>query len=335
MIYPLLLRPLLFQLDAERAHDFALSSLAFASRFPTVTDTISRFTSCDSPVTLMGLTFPNRVGIAGGLDKNGVAVPAWQALGAGFVELGTVTPQPQAGNAKPRMTRFPARRAVLNRMGFNNHGAAALAARLAALPVRPAFPIGVSVGKQGTTPADDVAAVAADYAHAAAVVAPVADFITINVSSPNTTGLRSLQSAGTLTNLVTAVRAVIGTKPLLLKVAPELEGTALAEVVDAVLNAGAAGLIATNTLQQFNAAGQSLGGLSGLPLKEIAPRRVEAIRRIAPGSVIIGCGGIDSLASARRMRDAGADLIQVYTGLVYEGPGLIGRLTRGLRLVTT
>ncbi|CAN5117027.1 quinone-dependent dihydroorotate dehydrogenase [soil metagenome] len=335
MIYPVVIRPLLFQLDAERAHDFTLKSLSRFAKSHTLTRTLHAITGHESPVNLMGLRFPNRVGLAGGLDKNGVAVAAWWALGFGFVELGTVTPRPQQGNPQPRMFRFPQQRSILNRMGFNNHGAEAVAARLATLTNRPAFPIGISVGKQGTTPVDDVPAVIADYVEAAVKLAPQADFISINVSSPNTSGLRSLQTSDTLTALVTTVKNAIGAKPLLVKVAPELSGNDLHTVVDAVMYSGAAGLIATNTLQQFDEAGKSIGGLSGKPLKELAPQRVEAIRKFAPSAAVIGCGGIDDVASARRMIDAGADLVQVYTGLVYEGPGLIGRLSRGLSRTAT
>jgi dihydroorotate dehydrogenase len=331
MLYPLVLRPLLFQLDAERAHDLTLAGLARLAAWPAVVRACEAFCTHDDPVTLLGLVFPNRIGIAAGLDKNGVAVAMWRALGAGFVELGTVTPLPQPGNAGIRMTRRPESRAILNRMGFNNAGAPALAARLAALAPRPAYPIVVSVGKQASTPGDDLGAVAADYAAAAAAVAQRADFISINISSPNTAGLRRLQEPDAVRRIIAEVRTASPGKPLLVKIAPEVDGPTLVPLVDVILSAGAAGLIATNTLEQFDAAGKSLGGLSGAPLHGVAVRRVAAIRRIAPGCVLIGCGGVDSGAAARRLINAGADLVQVYTGLVYEGPGLIGRLARSIQ----
>jgi dihydroorotate dehydrogenase len=326
MLYPLVLRPLLFQLDAEKAHDLTLKLLGRFANFQSATKTLHAFTAAKSkPVTVAGLSFPNRVGLAGGLDKNAVAIRAWWALGFGFVELGTVTPKPQTGNPKPRMRRLPERRAILNRMGFNNDGADAVALRLKDL-TKPPFPIGVSIGKQATTPVDDLGAVARDYAECAAKLSPVADFLTVNVSSPNTAGLRSLQTGSALRRIVEAAKTA---KPLFVKFAPELGGTELCQVVDAALTGGATGLIATNTLAQFDANNQPMGGLSGAPLKGLAANRIETIRKHAGDEVpLIGVGGIDNGPSAKRMLDAGADLIQLYTGLVYAGPFLAARLAR-------
>ncbi|HET6572177.1 MAG TPA: quinone-dependent dihydroorotate dehydrogenase [Fimbriiglobus sp.] len=330
MLYRSLIRPLLFALDAERAHGLALTAAALLSR----SRLLSRFAHDvlarprPRPVTAFGLAFPNPVGLAGGMDKDGVAPLAWWAFGFGFVELGTVTPRPQPGNERPRMYRFPKERAIVNRMGFNNDGAAALAARLARLGPLP-FPIGVSVGKNKDTPAEKAAD---DFAHAAAAVAPHADFVTVNVSSPNTPGLRALQNADDLRRLVEAVRAAAGTKPVLVKVAPELSGDDLAAALDAALTAGVAGVIATNTLSTAGWPELPQGGLSGRPLRELALRRVaEVRRRVGDRAAVVGCGGIDDAASARTMLDAGADLVQVYTGLVYEGPFLPARITRGLQ----
>jgi dihydroorotate dehydrogenase len=225
------------------------------------------------------------------------------------------------------MFRFPKERAIVNRMGFNNEGAAALAARLARFGRLP-YPIGVSVGKNKDTPAETAAD---DFATAAAAVAPHADFVTVNVSSPNTPGLRALQNADDLRRLVEAVRSAVGTKPVLVKVAPELDGDDLAAVLDAALIAGAVGVIATNTLSTADRPELPLGGLSGRPLRELALRRVaEVRRRVGDRAAVVGCGGIDDAASARAMLDAGADLVQVYTGLVYEGPFLPARITRSL-----
>jgi dihydroorotate dehydrogenase len=332
MLYADQIRPLLFQLDPERAHDLAMTGTTWLSRVPPLCRLVRAFARPKPlPVSALGLTFPNPVGLAGGMDKNAVAPFAWWAFGFGFVELGTVTPVGQGGNEKPRMFRVPGELALINRMGFNNDGAAAMAKRLetqAERGQRPPFPIGVSVGKNKSTPPERTAD---DYAASAAVVAPHADFLTVNVSSPNTPGLRSLQTPEWLTKLVTAVRAASGPKPVLVKVAPELEGPDLDAALDAVMTAGAAGVIGTNTLACTAPNGEP-AGKSGRPLRDIAPQRVAAIRkRIGDAGTVIGCGGIDDVASARRMLDAGANLIQIYTGLVYRGPFLPAAITRGLK----
>jgi len=325
MLYRPLLRPVLFALDPEKAHELALASMALLARSRLLCRVVRTVLARPQPrpVRCLGLTFPNPVGLAGGMDKNGVAPPAWWALGFGFVELGTVTPRPQPGNDRPRMFRFPTERALVNRMGFNNDGAAAVAARLAARP-RPPFPVGVSVGKNKDGTPDDFAA-------AAAVVAPHADFVTVNVSSPNTPGLRALQNAADLRKLVTDVRAASGAKPVLVKLAPELTGDDLAALLDTALDAGSAGVIATNTLSTAARPELPQGGLSGRPLRELALRRVAEIRkRVGDRAAVVGCGGIDDAAAARAMLDAGADLVQLYTGLVFEGPFLPARITRKL-----
>jgi dihydroorotate dehydrogenase len=332
MFYKTLLRPILFRFDAERAHHFALNRAAWLGRHAWLSDRLHSFVAPRNDIiTVAGLSFPNRVGLAGGMDKNGVAPRAWWAFGFGFIELGTVTPRPQAGNAKPRMFRFPKDRSVLNRMGFNNDGAEAVATRLAvqtAKGLRPPIPIGISLGKNKDTLPDGAAD---DYAKAATVLAPHANFLTINVSSPNTPGLRTFQDPESLKPLIRAVKAIAPATPLFVKLAPELTGDPLAAVVDACLSEGCAGIIATNTLAQFDDNGNPKGGLSGRPLKEISPKRVEEIRKLmGERHALIGCGGIDDVPSARRMIAAGADLIQLYTALVYEGPFLAARLARGL-----
>ena len=326
MIYRLV-RPLLFSLNAEAAHNFALRSTSILSRLSPVVKILHAAVAFDDPVTVAGLTFPNRVGLAGGMDKNGVAPAAWWACGFGFVELGTVTPRPQIGNDKPRMWRDVKRQALFNRMGFNNDGAEAVAARLAKLKFRPPFPIGISIGKNKDTPNERAAD---DYLAAGETLAPHADFITINVSSPNTVGLRALQTATAMAELVAAVRGVIGGKPLLVKFAPELGGDELKAILEACLSAGAAGFIGTNTLAATSPTGLPCGE-SGRPLRDLSRERVREIRKfVGDGALLIGCGGIDDGPSATAMIDAGADLIQVYSGLVYRGPFLPAKLARSI-----
>jgi dihydroorotate dehydrogenase len=333
MIYADLIRPLLFQFDPENAHEFVMKGTAFLARFPSLCKLIHAWARPKPlPVRVLNLTFPNPIGLAGGMDKNALAPFAWWAFGFGFVELGTVTPLSQKGNDRPRMFRLPEEHAVINRMGFNNHGAAVVTQRLkrqAARGCRPPFPIGVSVGKNKDTPVEQTAD---DYTQAAAVVAPQADFLTINVSSPNTPGLRGLQTPQWLERLVRAVRSASGLKPVLVKVAPELEGRDLEAALDAISTAGAAGVIATNTLGCVAPNGHP-AGKSGRPLRTISRLRVEAIRRrLGDTATIIGCGGIDDALSAQEMLNAGANLIQMYTGLVFEGPFLPARISRGIRI---
>jgi dihydroorotate dehydrogenase len=332
MLYRLL-RPLLFRLDAEKAHRLGLAVARRVANHPRLARLIHRLLArpVARPVRVAGLDFPNPVGLAAGLDKNAEAPLAWWAFGFGFAELGTVTPRPQPGKPRPRLFRFPKMRALVNRMGFNNDGADAVAARLkrqADGGLRPPFPLGISVGKNATTPLE---AAADDYAAAAEKLAPLADFVTINISSPNTADLRSLQNAADLTRLLEVVRRASGAKPVFVKVAPELDGAALASVLDTCLAAGAAGVIATNTLATAGRPDLPEGGLSGRPLRELSRSRVAAVRRhVGDRVAVIGCGGIDDVPSARAMLDAGADLIQLYSGLIYEGPFLPARLTRGL-----
>ena len=333
MIYAHLLRPLLFRLDPERAHHIALRGAALLAKSRTLSKGVRALARPNSePVELLGLTFPNRVGLAGGMDKDALAPLAWWAFGFGFLELGTVTPLAQSGNPKPRLFRYPACGALVNRMGFNNCGATALAERLESQRrrgLRPPCPVGVSVGKNKDVPAEGAAL---DFARAAELAAPVADFVTANVSSPNTPGLRALQTGRAVGALVRAVRRAAPGKPLLVKVAPELAGDDLREVVAAALGEGAAGFVATNTIATAGNPAYETGGLSGTPLAESAARKVAEVRRLAgPGAVVIGVGGVFDRAGFDRLRAAGADLVQVYTGLVYYGPFLAAELTRPRR----
>jgi len=287
----------------------------------------------------MGLRFPNRVGLAAGMDKDARHVGAWGALGFGFVEVGTVTPRPQPGNPCPRLFRLPAGDALINRMGFNNEGAAVVAARLARR--RTAGIVGVNIGKNASTPPEGAVE---DFLQAMRMVYGVADYIAVNVSSPNTAGLRDWQAAAALDELLGALAAERErlaveygkAVPLALKLAPDLGAEDLAAAAATVARHPVAAVIATNTTIERGAVaglphGQEKGGLSGAPLRKQSTRMVEELRRLLPASVaLVGVGGIFSAADAREKIRAGADLVQIYTGLVYRGPGLVREVADGL-----
>ncbi len=325
-------RPVLFRVgggDAETAHEWTLKRLAGLG--PSARAALHRQFAVQAPKTVFGVRFPNAVGLAAGMDKNGAALPAWPALGFGFVEVGTVTAHAQPGNDKPRLYRLTASEAVINRMGFNNAGAAALADRLAALgPI--GVPLGISLGKSKVTPLDEAVQ---DYLASYELLRPYADYIAVNVSSPNTPGLRSLQDRGHLEALL---GALIGKVPVLVKIAPDLTEPAVAEVLQACLDHGAAGVIATNTTlgrDGIAAADQHLagqaGGLSGRPLTERAHKVVDFVHRETGGKLpIIGVGGILDPDDAARLVDAGASLVQLYSGFIYRGPGLVKAVARRL-----
>jgi dihydroorotate dehydrogenase len=324
--YSRLARPVLFRLgggDAEAAHEWTLRRLATLSRHPAALRAVRRLAPKGTPRTVFGLTFPNPVGLAAGLDKDGRALAAWPSLGFGFVEVGTVTAVAQPGNPRPRMFRLPAEEAVINRMGFNNAGAAALAARLAAL--RPlGVPLGVSLGKSKVVPLADAVE---DYLSSLRAVLPHADYLAVNVSSPNTPGLRTLQDRGHLAELLSALRAEAGSAPVLVKIAPDLTEHAIGEALDVCTEHGVAGLIATNTTVDH---GGEQGGLSGRPL---ARRALEVVTFVGKRSElpVIGVGGIMSVDDAKRMFDAGARLVQLYTGLIYRGPALVRAIVKACR----
>ena len=284
------------------------------------------------------MRFPNRIGAAAGLDKDAVAVKGLARLGFGFVEVGTVTPKPQAGNPRPRLFRLAEDRAVVNRMGFNSAGVDALVANLKRYGPSTGVPVGVNIGKNLHTPLADAID---DYRLCLAAVYDVADYITVNLSSPNMPGLRSLQAAAAAQSLVAELTAFgarlaqarnATAKPLFVKVAPDLAPADLDATATAVLDAGASGLVAVNTtlsrpstLRSRDAGGQ--GGLSGKPLFPLALDAVGRLRRrIGDNAALIAAGGIGSRADADAMFNAGADLVQLYTALVYEGPGLVRRL---------
>ena len=333
-IYQGLVRPILFSLSAETAHNLAIRNLRAASSLPAVLHTLERFKPAPKPKTVFGLTFPNPVGLAAGFDKNGVAIPAWAALGFGFVEIGTVTARPQPGNPKPRIFRYPRQQALINRLGFNNDGADIVAGRLGRLRERgawPAIPVGINIGKSKVTPIEEAAA---DYLYSFRVLAPHADYVVLNISSPNTPGLRSLQEHEALEQLLRAVRGENESlrKPVLVKIAPDLSPAELEQVITTAEQNGVVGIIATNTTLDHSAIPPSrdqVGGLSGPPLREKSTELVRAItsRSSLP---VIASGGISDAASAREKLEAGAQLLQVYTGYVYRGPGLIREIVQGL-----
>jgi dihydroorotate dehydrogenase len=334
-----LLRPLAFRLDPELAHDLTMRLLARWSAW-----TCGRLKPGDAARApglerrLMGLRFPNPVGLAAGLDKDARAVPAWQALGFGFLEVGTVTALPQPGNPRPRLFRLPRDQAIINRMGFNNSGAESVALGLQRLRDRDCLeiPLGVNLGKSKVTPVEQAPE---DYRASFEHLGELADFVVINISSPNTPGLRDLQRIAEVRRIVEAIQSpnqrLRQPRPLLLKLAPDLTDADAIDCARAALDAGCAGLVLTNTTIRFDGLvsptdGMS-GGLSGRPL---FGRSTELLRRMrdALGSepVLIGVGGIMSAEDAQAKLAAGADLIQIYSGLIYGGPGLPRRLLRGL-----
>lgn len=332
--YEQIIRPMLFRMDPETAHHFVLRVLAAFPHFPGVRGVLCVFTPLDAPREFFGLTFRNRLGLAAGFDKNGVAIPAWEALGFGFVEIGTVTAKPQPGNPRPRIFRYPAEGALINRLGFNNDGAVVVAERLRRLRASrraPAIPVGVNIGKSMVTPIDQAAD---DYLYSFRQLEAVADYIALNISSPNTPGLRSLQERAALADLLRTITQENARrpkpKPILLKIAPDLSETVMMEIVGACEEFGLAGIIATNTTLDHSAvanAGDEQGGLSGTPLRTRATAAVRFLRAHTR-LPIVGVGGIGDAASALERFEAGAQLLQVYTSYVYRGPGLLREILR-------
>ena len=336
MIYPLI-RQGLFALDPETSHDVALGSLAWLGTIPG-----SIRPARGRARTLFGVRFANAVGLAAGLDKDARAVLGLARMGFGHIEVGTLTPRPQPGNPRPRLFRLPAQRALINRMGFNSGGAAAGARRLEALRQGGRLDgviVGVNVGKNRDTALE---AAASDYVAGMDAVYPWADYLTLNLSSPNTPGLRTLQSADALAPLLETV-AEAGAQlaarhgrrvPVLLKLAPDLVAEDLEVIATTARGGGVDGLIATNTtitrpgLDGVPYANET-GGLSGAPLKPLSLGTVRALRGLlGPDYPLIGVGGIESAADGRAMLDAGANLLQIYTGFIYRGPALVRALAR-------
>ena len=336
-----LTRSFLFGLDPETAHDLTLGSLARLQNTPA--QCLWAETRVDDPVTLAGLRFPNRIGLGAGLDKNGRCIDGLGAMGFGFIEVGTVTPKPQAGNAKPRIFRLPARQALINRLGFNNEGLDAFVANVKrAHSFRAAGGIiGLNIGKNAATPIERAVD---DYLLCLDGVYPHADYVVVNISSPNTRNLRDLQSDAPLDALLSVLnrrRQALTQQhgklvPMFVKIAPDLEPAQVDLIAQTLRKNRIDGVIATNTtvardaVQGLPHAGE-VGGLSGSPVFEASNRVIRLLRSaLGPGFPIIGAGGVMNGADARAKIDAGADLVQIYTGLIYQGPGLVGEAARAL-----
>ena len=352
MVYRSLVRPLLFRLPPETAHEFALHSLSllrpkFINKFVARRYATSALNETSSAIHRFGISFPNVVGVAAGFDKNGVALDALAALGFGFIEAGTVTFHPQPGNPRPRLFRLPEDKALINRAGFNNAGAAAFVKRVER--DRPSCVLGVSIGKSKITPLDKAIE---DYLASFELVYGVADYVAVNVSSPNTPQLRELQQAEQLSSLLTALQEfnrdlqqIHGRErpiPLLVKLSPDLALEQLELIVDVIVRLQIDGIIATNTTiareplvtDRARVAALGEGGLSGRPLRGRSTRMVAEIFRLTKGKVpIIGVGGIFTAEDAWEKICAGASLIQLYTGFIYRGPGIAREINEGLESI--
>jgi dihydroorotate dehydrogenase len=340
-----LARSFLFNMDPEAAHELTLDKLEKLQHSPLMC--LASQPRIDDPVTLAGLSFPNRVGLAAGLDKNARCIDAWGALGFGFVEVGTVTPKGQPGNPKPRMFRLPEKNALINRLGFNNEGLDAFIAnvrqsRLRQNPKAGSMLLGLNIGKNAATPIERATD---DYLVCLEGVYPHADYVTVNISSPNTKNLRELQSDEALDQLLGALaarRAELAQqhgvcKPVFVKIAPDLDEAQVAVIADTLRRHGMDGVIATNTTLSREAVkglphAEEAGGLSGAPLLEASNAVIRQLRaRLGKDYPIIGVGGILSGADALSKIEAGADVVQVYSGLIYRGPALVTEVARALK----
>ncbi|HET6330861.1 MAG TPA: quinone-dependent dihydroorotate dehydrogenase [Holophagaceae bacterium] len=338
-----LVRPLLFRMDAEKAHELAFAAGSFAQAVPGFLALQSALMAKPDPSLrrrAFSLDFPSPIGLAAGLDKGAKLLPLWKAIGFGFVEIGTVTPRPQPGNPRPRLFRFPEAGLILNRMGFNSEGAEVVAKRLGQRPG--GLIVGGNLGKNKETPEERALD---DYAAAYKLIAPRVDYTVVNISSPNTPGLRDLQAPEKLKPLLDGLLALrkemgLERQALLLKLAPDLAVEDLDALIETVVASGFNGLIATNTTIDRGIVPGSMrgrveavgaGGLSGAPMRDKAlavQRRVHG--RLAGRLPWIACGGIGSAAQARESLESGAALAQIYSALIFEGPGLVKRMNRGL-----
>lgn len=336
-----LARPLLFSLEPERAHALTLALSRVVGSVAPLRAAVRAFlrVPAERPAEVWGQRFPNVVGLAAGFDKDGLAWRGLGCLGFGHVEIGTVTPRPQTGNPRPRVFRLADERSLINRLGFPSRGADFVAARLRG-GRRPGDPrLGINIGKQRETPLDGAVS---DYLELVTRFAPLADYLTINISSPNTPSLRELQGPSRLLPLLRAlverrdeVVGGDGRVPLLVKLSPDLEDRDLEDTLGAIEAAGVDGIVATNTTTGragvASALGGEQGGLSGAALAARSTEVVRNLHRLTEGRLpIVACGGVAGPADARAKLEAGAALVQLYTGLVYEGPGLVGAILRGL-----
>ena len=337
-------RPFLFGMDAEAAHELTMHMLARGQRTPLQWAWCSP--TVDDPITLAGLTFPNRVGMAAGLDKNARCIDALGAMGFGFVEVGTVTPKGQPGNPKPRMFRIPEKNALINRLGFNNDGLDAFLRNVQQAQFRrqpgPRMLLGLNIGKNAATPIEDATR---DYLTCLDGVYPHADYVTVNISSPNTKNLRALQSDEALDALLAAIagrREQLAAQqsrrvPVFVKIAPDLDEAQVDVIAATLKRHGMDGVIATNTTIGRDAVkglrhAEETGGLSGSPVYEASNRVIAQLRAALGRSFpIIGVGGILSAQDAVGKIRAGADVVQIYTGLIYQGPALVGQAARAIK----
>lgn len=331
------IRPFLFRLDPEKAHNLTVRLLKLAGSLPMVRTLLRRVYAPQKqrPVEVFRLTFPNAVGLAAGYDKDGMAWRGLATLGFGHIEVGTVTPRPQAGNPKPRVFRIPQEEAVINRMGFPGRGADFVARQLS--PRSASIILGVNIGKNKDTPNEEAAQ---DYLYLMETFAPLADYLAVNVSSPNTIGLRRLQARdaleGLLGQLTKARRESPLARPILVKLAPDLTDKELDDALGAILDTGIDGVIATNTTIGREGLDSPVreegGGLSGLPLRQRSTEMIRQIHHRTGGALpIVGVGGIMSPTDAQEKLDAGASLVQVYTGMIYGGPGFVKEIVKNLR----
>jgi len=337
-MYKSLIRPLLFRLDPESAHHFTFQAIKLLFKIPGfqyLSEQLFKVESKSFEKEVMGLKFPNPIGLAAGFDKDGKLYRELSAFGFGFIEVGTVTPLAQSGNDKPRMFRLPKDGGLINRMGFNNEGVNALKGQLKSRPTN--IIIGGNIGKNKATANEDALS---DYVKCFEELYDVVDYFVVNVSSPNTPGLRALQEKEPLTNLLRHLSELNNkksNKPILLKIAPDLSDEQLDEIVEIVQAVKLQGIIATNTtisrenLHSEKDLKEQMGGLSGVPVKNRSTEVIRYIRKKAGKNlVIIGVGGIFTAADAQEKLDAGADLLQVYTGFIYEGPAMIKRILKGI-----
>jgi dihydroorotate dehydrogenase len=320
-------------MDPEQVHELAIATLEILSRLPWLLDRIARPGDQRLSREVFGVRFPSPIGLAAGFDKNGLALPAWEALGFGFIEIGTITAQRQSGNPRPRIFRIPEKEALINRLGFNNQGVEKIAGRLDGLrqsSAWPKIPVGINIGKSRIVPLEDAVA---DYLKSFQRLRGLGDYFVLNVSSPNTPDLRKLQEKAAIGELFKAIQQQNQDKPLLVKIAPDLTLEQLDQILMLAEEYQLAGVVATNTTidqQMIPENKRQTGGLSGRPLRARSLEMLSHIKRHSPLPVI-SVGGIMSEKDAKERFDAGAELIQIYTGFVYRGPRLVGEIAAGLQ----